>query len=41
MPHLDSDMAFLMPHLEEAVDALQAVAPLEVILRGPSLDHEG
>ena len=37
----DSDMALLMPHLEEAVDVVLAIAPLEVVLRGPSLDHEG
>lgn len=36
-----NDVAFLMPYLEEAADAVLAIAPLEAILRGPSLDREG
>lgn len=36
-----TDVAFLMPRLEEAIDAILAFAPLENILRGPSLDREG
>jgi hypothetical protein len=36
----DSDVAFLMPRLEEAVDAVLAIAPLAEILHGPSSDHE-
>jgi hypothetical protein len=36
-----TDMLFLMPHLEEATDAILASAPLENILCGPSLDREG
>ena len=36
-----SDMAFLMPCLEEAANVIIAIAPLEAILHGPSLDHEG
>ena len=37
----DSDMVFLMPRLEEAANAVLMIAPLEAILHGPSLDHEG
>ena len=37
----DSDMALLMPRLEGAIDAILAIGPLEAILHGPSLDHEG
>jgi hypothetical protein len=37
----DSDMVLLMPLLEEAADTVLAVAPLEVILCGPLLDHKG
>lgn len=37
----DSDMALLMPCLEEAADAVLAIAPLEAVLYGPSLDREG
>ena len=36
-----TDMALLMPRLEEATDAVLVIAPLEVVLRDPSLDHEG
>jgi hypothetical protein len=36
----DSDMAFLMPRLEEATDVVLAIAPLAKILYGPSLDRE-
>ena len=32
------DLAFLMPRLEDAADTILAIAPLEDILRGPSLD---
>ena len=34
-----NDLAFLMPHLEDAADAILAIAPLDDILRGPSPDH--
>lgn len=37
----DSNMAFLMPCLEEATDVVLAIAPLEAILYGPSVDHKG
>jgi hypothetical protein len=36
-----TDVVFLMPRVEEANDAILAFAPLENILCGPSLDHEG
>lgn len=36
-----TDMAFPMPYLEEATDAVLAFAHLEDILRGRSLDREG
>ena len=34
-----NDLKFLMPHLEDVADAVLAIAPLQDILRGPSLDH--
>jgi hypothetical protein len=34
-------MALLMPRLEEAIDVVLAIAPLEAVLCGPSPDHEG
>lgn len=37
----DSDMAFLMPRLEEAADVILAITPLAAILRGPSPNHKG
>jgi hypothetical protein len=37
----DIDMALLMPQLEEAADAVLRISPLDVILHGPSPDHEG
>jgi hypothetical protein len=37
----DTTMALLMPYLEEAANAVLAIAPLEAVLRGPSLDREG
>jgi hypothetical protein len=37
----DSDMVLLMPHLEEAADAVLAIAPLGAVLRDPSLDRKG
>ena len=37
----DSNMALLMPHLEGAADAVLAIALLEAVLHGPSLDREG
>lgn len=37
----DSNMAFLMPHLEEAADTVLVITPLEVILHSPSSDCEG
>jgi hypothetical protein len=37
----DLDMVLLMPYLEEAVDAVQAIAPLKVVLRSPSSDCKG
>ena len=36
-----SKMALLMPRLEEAVDAVLAIALPEVVLRGPSTSREG
>jgi hypothetical protein len=36
-----TDMAFLMPCLEEGADAVLALAPLDDILRGPSQEREG
>lgn len=33
------DLAFLMPLLEDAADAILAIAPLDDILCGPSLDR--
>ena len=33
------DLAFLMPHLEDAVDVVLAIVLLDGILRGPSLDR--
>jgi hypothetical protein len=36
-----NDLALLMPRLEEAVDTILAIVPLEAILHGPSLDREG
>ena len=35
-----TNMAFLMPYLEEAVDDVLAIALLEEILHGPSSDRE-
>jgi hypothetical protein len=32
----DTDMALLMPHLEEAADAILAIAPLDAVLHSPS-----
>lgn len=37
----DLDVRFLMPSLEDAADAVLAIAPIEAILYGPSSDHEG
>jgi hypothetical protein len=37
----DSDMVLLMPRLEEVIDAVLAITPLEAVLRGLSSDHEG
>jgi hypothetical protein len=37
----DSNVAFLMPRLEEAINAVLAIAPLAKILYGPLLDREG
>jgi hypothetical protein len=37
----DSDMAFLMPRLEEAIDVVLAIALVAKILYGPLLDREG
>ena len=37
----DSDMVLLMPYLEEATDAVLAIAPPEVVLHGPSTGREG
>lgn len=37
----DSNVAFLMPRLEEATDAVLAIAPLVEILHDPLLEHEG
>ena len=34
-----NDLMFLMPHLEDAADAVLAIAPLEDILYGPSSDR--
>lgn len=36
-----TDVAFLMPHLEEATDTVLTFAPLEDVLRGPSSNCEG
>ena len=33
------NLVFLMPRLVDAADAILAIAPLEDILCGPSLDH--
>lgn len=37
----NSDMAFLMPHLEDATNTILALAPLKEILHGPSPDRKG
>ena len=37
----DTNMALLMPQLEEATDVVLRIAPLEVVLRSPSPDREG
>jgi len=33
------DLAFLMPHLEDAADVVLAILALDEILRGPLSDH--
>jgi len=33
------DLAFLLPHLEEATDNILVIAPLDEILHGLLLDH--
>ena len=35
----DSNMALLMPRLEEATDTIRVIAPLDEILHGLLLDH--
>jgi hypothetical protein len=37
----DTDMVLLMSQLEEATDAVLGIAPLDMVLCGPSRDHEG
>jgi hypothetical protein len=37
----DTDMALLMPHLEEATDAILAITPLDAVLRSPSPNRKG
>jgi len=37
----DFDMALMMPCLEEAIDAVLAIAPLQAVLYNPSPDREG
>jgi hypothetical protein len=37
----DSNMVLLMPRLEEAVDVVLAITPLEAVLHGLSSDREG
>jgi len=34
-----TDLAFLMPHLEDTADAILAIALLDDILHGPSSDY--
>ena len=33
------DLAFLLPHLEEATDSILVIAPLDEILHGHLLNH--
>ena len=33
------DLAFLLPHLEEATDSILVIAPLDEILHGLLLNH--
>jgi hypothetical protein len=37
----DTDMALLMPHLEEAANAILVIAPLDAVLRSPSPNCKG
>jgi hypothetical protein len=37
----DTNMALLMPHLEEAADTILAIASLDAVFHCPSPDHEG
>jgi hypothetical protein len=37
----DTDMVLLMARLEEVVDAVLGIAPLDAVLCDPSRDHEG